>query len=74
MHPAEPKINLHIFVADQGLCWSLEYSMNIKLLPGHHLEFINLKGGCASSSESTFVKMPHCWKSHVAAHFSVNML
>ena len=27
-----------------------------------------MKGGCTGPSESTFVKMPHCWKSHVAAH------
>ena len=33
----------------------------------HHLEFLSLKGGCTGSSESTLVKMPHCWKSHVTA-------
>ena len=27
-----------------------------------------LKGGCTGSSESTLVKMSHCWKSHVTAH------
>ena len=27
-----------------------------------------LKGGCTGSSESTLVKMPHCWNSHVMAH------
>ena len=26
-----------------------------------------LKGGCTDSSESTLVKMTHCWKSHVTA-------
>ena len=41
--------------------------MNIKLLTKHHLEFLSLKGGCTGSSESTHVKMPHCWKSHVMA-------
>ena len=25
-------------------------------------------GGCTGSSESIYVKIPHCWKSHVAAH------
>ena len=25
-------------------------------------------GGCTGSSESTHVKIPHCWKSHVVAH------
>ena len=43
--------------------------MGVKLLTEHHLEFLSLKGGCTGSSESTLVKMPHCWKSHVTAHF-----
>ena len=42
--------------------------MTLKLLTEHHLEFLSLKGGCTSSSESTLVKIPHCWKSHVMAH------
>ena len=44
--------------------------MIVKLLNEHHLEFLSLKGGCTGSSESTFVKMQHCWKSHVAAQMS----
>ena len=56
--------------SDQSLCWSLEYSMTVKLLTEYHLEFLSLKGGCTGSSESTLVKMPHCWKSHVAAHLN----
>ena len=43
--------------------------MTVKLQSQHHLEFLSLKGGCIGLSESTLVKMPHCWKSHVAAHF-----
>ena len=39
--------------------------MIVKLLPEHHLEFLSLKGGCRGSSESTHVKIPHCWKSRV---------
>ena len=39
--------------------------MTVKLLTDHHLEFVSLKGGCTGSSESTLVKMPHCWKSHL---------
>ena len=54
--------------SDQSLCLSLEYSMSVKLLTEHHLQFLILKGGCRGSSESTHVKMPHCWKSHVPAH------
>ena len=42
--------------------------MSVKLLTEYHLEFLRLKGGCIGPSESTLVKMPHCWKSHVAAH------
>ena len=55
--------------SDQSLCLSLAYSMNVKLLTEHHLEFLSLKGGCTGSSESTLVKMPHCWKSQIVAHY-----
>ena len=41
--------------------------MSVKLLTEHHLEFLSLRGGCTGLAESTLVKMPHCWKSHVAA-------
>ena len=54
--------------SDQSLSLSLEYSMSVKLLTEHHLEFLSLKGGCAGLSESTHVKLPHCWKSRVTAH------
>ena len=42
--------------------------MIVKLLTEHFLEFLSLKGGCRGSSKSTYIKMTHCWKSHVAAH------
>ena len=42
--------------------------MIVKLLTQQHLEFLSINGGCTGSSESTLVKMPHCWKSHVTAH------
>ena len=48
--------------------------MIVKLLAEHHLEFLSLKGGCTGLSESTLVKMPHFWKSHVAAHFVLYLL
>ena len=41
--------------------------LSVKLLTDCHLEFLSLKGGCTGSSESTLVKMSHCWKSHFAA-------
>ena len=53
---------------DLRLCLSFESSNTLRLLTEHHLEFLGLKGGCTGSSESTLFKMPHCWKSHVAAH------
>ena len=45
--------------------------MIVKLLTERHLEFLSLKGGYRGSSESTHVKMSHCWKSHVAAQMRV---
>ena len=44
--------------------------MIVELLTEQHLEFLSLKGVCIGSSESTHVKIPHCWKSYVAAHFT----
>ena len=41
--------------------------MGVKLLAEHLLKVLSLKGGCTCSSESTLVKIPHCWKSHVTA-------
>ena len=55
----------------QSLCLSLEYSLNVKLLTEHNFEFLNLKGGYTGSSESTLVKLPHCWKSHVMVIFGI---
>ena len=55
--------------SDLSLCWSQEYSLSVKLLTEYHFEFLSLKVGCTGSSESTLLKIPHCWKSLVAAHF-----
>ena len=44
--------------------------MIVKLLTEHDLEFLSLTGGYTGSSESTLVKIPHCWKLHVAAQMS----
>ena len=41
--------------------------MSVRLLTEHHLELLGLTGGYRGSSESTHVKMSHCWKSHVLA-------
>ena len=45
--------------------------MSVKLLTEHHFEFPSLKEGCTDSSESTLVKMPHRWKSHVVAQLGL---
>ena len=42
--------------------------MDIKQLTEQYLEFLNLNTGYAGSSESSLVKIAHCWKSHVTAH------
>ena len=42
--------------------------MNVKLLAEHNLGFLSLKVGCTGSYESTLVKTPQCWKSHVMAN------
>ena len=47
--------------------------MNVKLLTEHHLMFLSLKGGYTGSSESTLVKMPHSWKSHVTAQYIIRL-
>ena len=56
--------------SDQSLHLSLEYSMIVKLLTGHHLEFLRLKGGCRGLSESTHVKMPHYQKYYALAQIA----
>ena len=48
----------------------LKYSMTVEILTQLHLEFLSLKGDCIGSSESTLIKMPHCWKLRVTAQIS----
>ena len=45
--------------------------MTLRLQAEHHFGFLSLKGGCTGSYESTLIKMPYCWKSHVTAHAGV---
>ena len=42
--------------------------MTLRLLTEHNLELLSLKGETTGLSDSTLVRMPHCWKSHVMAH------
>ena len=53
-------------ISNNVVC-ALENSMIVELLTEHHLECPILKGGCRGSTESTHVKMSHCWKSHALA-------
>ena len=48
--------------------------MTVQLITTQRLEFLILKGGCIGSSDSTLVKMPHCWKSRATAQISVLQL
>ena len=48
--------------------------MIVKLPTEHHLECLGLKGGCRGSSETTLVKMSHCWKSHVMAQIEYSLV
>ena len=43
--------------------------MTVKLLTDHRLECLSIKEGCTGLTESTLVKIPHCWKSRVTAHY-----
>ena len=45
--------------------------MSVMLLTEHHLVFLSLIGGYTGSPDFTLVKMPHCWKSHVAAQIAL---
>ena len=58
--------------SDQSLCLLLEYSMIVKLLAEHHMASLSLKSVCICWSESTHVKIPHCWKSHAATQIIEN--
>ena len=55
--------------SDRGLCLSLVYYVTIGLMPGCRLG--SEPGGCAGSSGSAHVGMPHCWKSHATALDSI---
>ena len=52
--------------SDQSLRKSLEYYRAVKLLAEHHFGVSKLQSGCTRSLQSTLVKKPHCWQSHVA--------
>ena len=51
---------------------NLSCYISVKLLIELNLVFLSLTGGCTGSSESTLVKMAHCWKSHVTVQIFLN--
>ena len=65
---AKAQTSLAYAQSDQSLCLSLEYSLTVQLPTKQNFEFLRLKVSYTGSSESTLDKIPHCWKSHVAAH------
>ena len=64
VRPAKTQTSRAYAQSDQSLCESFEYFMSVKLLTEHHIEFLGLNGGSTYSSQSTPVKMPHCWNSY----------
>ena len=63
VRPAKPQNNLR----KENILGVLRYCLDIIC------KFLSLKGGCGYSSESTLIKMPHCWISHVAAIVGYHM-
>ena len=53
---------IRAFSSRLSILWVLSYWLNI---------IWSLKGGCRGSSESTHVKMPHCWNSHALAYIII---
>ena len=67
---AKPQISLCIRTVWSKALLIAWCSLSVKLLTGHHLEFLTITGGCLGSSESTLVKMPHCWNHMSRLNFS----
>ena len=57
--PVHMRSLIKAFAIRLNIVWLLSY---------YHLEFLSLTEGCRGLSGTTFVKMPHCWKSHVDVH------
>ena len=60
--PAHMHSLIRAFASRLSILWLLSY-----WLTTIWSFYISLKGGWRGSSESTHVKMPHCWKSHALA-------
>ena len=68
VRPAKPPIRRAVWSEPLLATWIFSED---ELLTEHHLVFLSLKGGCTGSSESTLVKMTHCWKSRVTTHMHI---
>ena len=71
VRPAKAQSSLRIRTDCSEPLLVAKYSVNVKLREEQTIEFLSLTRGCTGSSESTLVKMPHCWKSHAPAHIPV---
>ena len=67
VRPAKPRVSLRIrSVWSEPLLVAWIYYEN-KATDWTPFGVSKLKAGCTGPCESTLVKMPHCWKSHVTA-------
>ena len=57
-------------LSDQSLCSSLEYSMNVKLLTEHHLEFLSLKEA-AQACLNLHLSKCHIVGNHMPQHYII---
>ena len=59
----------HVHTHSLTRAFASVYSMTLRLLTSFVVSKLKTYSGCTGSSDSTLDKMPHCWKSHVPAHF-----
>ena len=80
---AKPQISLRIWAVWSEPLLVARIFYEFKATDWTSFGVSELKRGCTSLSESTLVKMPHCWKSHAVAlmaymisqfHFLMNLL
>ena len=59
--------------SDQSLCLSFEYSMSVKLLTEHHLEFLSLKKA-AETRPSLHMSKYHIVGNHMSRLININVI
>ena len=65
---AQSRSLIRAFASRSNIQWVLSYNID-----STSLGILSFKGGCKGSSESTLVKMSHCWKSHVNLFVSLSL-